>query len=824
MAKVKKFEFLPTGNEREYKLSWVFEPPFAGAFEFFDKYEIDWYASKTKKYENGKVSFCNWYAYSQTTYSPYLHSEIYNPDTTTTVPEGAYCVYCIVTPLAENNQDASKRRWYGQKEQTPFYTVMDAYNPESAPSTPTLTIENKNQLAAKVTNYDDEKAVSVLFEIERTVNGKVSTYQRIVSLSNASAVYAENNAPLGASYRARAKGLNSTRGSQKFKGINGFTETVVYGESEWSDWSDASVCAPVAPSSITKIYAITDDDDKGGIHVEWGKVATATEGYKLQWTTNKSYFDASSEVSEATTEDASKTSYNVTGLDSGKTYFVRVCAVNAQGESAWTAIKSVVVGSTPDAPTTWSSTTIAYVGEEVKLYITHNSTDGSAMTVANLEFFLDGATKATSTATIKGSGTSSDDETTYVYTLKTSGYKEGAVVAWRAQTAGITSKTGPWSAKREIKIYAQPTATLTLTDGKGSTSKVEGYPLTVEVDAAPNSQTAIGYQLAVVAQASYDAMNNSGSNIHVAKGETIFEQWYDVSGNDFTLALTPSDLDLEPNIEYSLTATVTMDSGLSASATKYFTPSWAEADFTVDAHYDYNPDDALCYISPYCYEYTYTGEGDDLGTFTDVTGVTLAVYRRNADGTLTLIAEGLDSADNVAVCDLHPTLDYLRYRIVGQVESTGEVVYDDLDSYPVGDVNCIIQWDEEWSSYNVDEDADSLAEKPASSSMLKLPYNQDLSYSTQVECSTVNYIGRTHPVSYYGTQESTSVTWKVDIVRDDVETIYQLRRLQAYHGDVYVRDPTGFGCWANVVIDFERTYDSGAIPVTITITRVDGGA
>ena len=40
----------------------------------------------------------------------------------------------------------------------------------------------------------------------------------------------------------------------------------------------------------------------------------------------------------------------VTGLESGNEYFFRVRAVNDQGESGWSEIKSAIVGKSPQHP------------------------------------------------------------------------------------------------------------------------------------------------------------------------------------------------------------------------------------------------------------------------------------------------------------------------------------------------------------------------------------------------------------------------------------------------------------------------------------------
>ena len=41
-----------------------------------------------------------------------------------------------------------------------------------------------------------------------------------------------------------------------------------------------------------------------------------------------------------------------------------------------------------------------------------------------------------------------------------------------------------------------------------------------------------------------------------------------------------------------------------------------------------------------------------------------------------------------------------------------------------------------------------------------------------IDKSLVEYIGRKHPVSYYGTQVGQTQTWSVEIPKTDTETIY----------------------------------------------------
>jgi hypothetical protein len=107
--------------------------------------------------------------------------------------------------------------------------------------------------------------------------------------------------------------------------------------------------------------------------------------------------------------------------------------------------------------------------------------------------------------------------------------------------------------------------------------------------------------------------------------------------------------------------------------------------------------------------------------------------------------------------------------------------------------------------------------------MLKLLYNVDVSDTNRNDVALIEYIGRAHPIAYYGTQVGQTSTWNVVIRKDDEETLYALRRLSRWMGDVYVREPSGSGYWANITVSFSRKHKELTIPVTLDLTRVEGG-
>ena len=368
----------------------------------------------------------------------------------------------------------------------------------------------------------------------------------------------------------------------------------------------------------------------------------------------------------------------------------------------------------------------------------------------------------------------------------------------------------------------------------------------------------------------YETIDNVGNKRIVNKDEEVYSTFFDTS-DQLLLELSPSNIDLENNINYTVTVTVSMDSGLSTEASLDFTVSWTDMQYEPSAEVFINNDTLSASIRAYCEEYpmvyykvvsaagrytvttevleelegtsvdeafTTTGEIVYYGTTSSgeevlfcmieseegrlIEDVSLSVYRREYDGSFTELATGLDNTSNTYITDPHPALDYARYRVVAVTNSTGAVSYSDIPAVPVGEIAAIIQWDEEWSYFETNTE-DELEQPPWSGSVLKLLYNIDVSDNHDPEVATVGYIGRKHPVTYYGTQLGVTSSWSMEIEKDDEETLYALRRLAIWLGDVYVREPSGSGYWANVKVSFSQKHCELTIPVTLDITRVEGG-
>lgn len=607
--------------------------------------------------------------------------------------------------------------------------------------------------------------------------------------------------------------------------------------SDWSDFSSEVTTIPNAPKSITSLEATSTTE----IKCVWSTVSNVT-GYEVEYTINKAYFNTNSEQVSSKTIEVGTTAI-ISGLDNGDEYFFRVRAVNEQGKSGWTPIKSCKVGQKPAAPTTWSSSTTAIVGEKVILYWVHNTNDGSKATKAGLELRVNGVDKSPKdfTYTPKDEG----EETTYQYTIDTNAYSDGATIQWRVRTAGVTGVYGDWSVQRTIDIYAPPTLELHLTNTNDEDIEaLSSFPLYVKGIPGPQSQSPIGYHLTVVSTEDYETEDQIGNEKFVSANEEVYSKFFDIK-TQLLAELSANNIDLENGKTYKVHCIVTMNSGLTAEAELEFTVDWVEEEYGPDAEIIYNEDTYSCSIRPYCFttpdeyfpdeetpettaeEITETPSDSDEEETPEilVEGVTLGVYRRDYNGEFIEIATNLDNTSNIYVTDPHPALDYGRYRIVVTSKATGAVSYVDLPGYPISESSVIIQWNESWSNLITSEiNVDEIPDEPTwSGSRVILPYNIDVSDKNDIDVSLVKYVGRKRPVSYYGTQLGETASWKVEIPKNDEETLYALRRLAVWTGDVYVREPSGTGYWANISVSMSQTHRQLTIPVTLEITRVEGG-
>lgn len=853
-----------------------------------ESYQVEW------TYDTGDGV---WFVGSSTTNTVDSNSPENAKQATYNIPSNARRVRLRVKPISKTKTVNNKETSYWTANWSAYKTYTDS-TPLATPATPTVTLD-KYKLTVKLENIE-VAADSIEFQVYKN-SGATAFNTGKATITATKSVSYSCNVDAGGEYTVRCR-------ARKGNDI-----------SDWSSFSSSVKTMPAASSGITVIKA----NSETSVYLEWAAAATA-KTYNIEYATKKEYFDGSDSTSTKTGIEF--THYEITGLETGQEYFFRVCAVNEGGESPWSAIKSITIGKAPSAPTTWSSTTTCIVGEPLTLYWVHNSVDGSSQTYADLEIYIDGVKE---THTIKNTEVEEDKDKTSTYSIDTSIHSEGTKIQWRVRTAGITKVYGDWSIQRTVDVYAPPTLALSVTDADGNgLETVTEFPLYIRGLPGPKTQTPISYQVSVTANEAYETTDNVGVRKIVSAGDQVYTAFFDANSS-LLVELSAGNIDLENGISYTVTAVVSMNSGLTVEASVDFDVSWTDKSYEPNAEIAYNDETYTTYIRPYCihtetncYQVNYssadnytitdtildettldcifTATGEEVligmtergtethygivyidanenpidpqyrkityssGTYTTTTtvldpgtitpvltqtgeqvyigtnqngdeiyycfkevtglveGISLSVYRREFDGTFTELATRLNNTDRTFVTDPHPALDYARYRIVAITDSTGAVSYYDAPGYPINEIGAIIQWNEDWSEFETTEESE-MVQPPWSGSLLRLPYNIDVSDSNSPDVSLIEYIGRKRPVSYYGTQIGDTSTWNMDVPKDDKETLYALRRLSLWMGDCYVREPSGSGYWANVKVSFSQKHCEVKIPVSMSITRVEGG-
>lgn len=771
-------------------------------------------------------------------------------------PSNATKVKFKVLPVSKTYKSNGKTKsyWTGKWSSEKVWTFK---TPPATPSTPKIEIQDKSTSVPKVKISVDNVATDAKYihfqVVKNNTNRIYDNKNHAVKYASASAVV---QVSIGGKYKVRCRAVDK--------------------DGEYSEWSAYSEEVGTLPGNVTEIRTLKVLSPTS-VYLNWDPVANE-ETYEIEYATNKNYFDSNQNEVKTHSVPSNKWHAEITGLESGHEYFFRMRAKNENGVSKWTGVKSIILGRVPAAPTTWSSSTTIILGEVVTLYWVHNSEDGSAQTASELELTIDGVVQPI----IKQSYVVDEDTETDLVMYRgvdTATFDEGTTIEWRVRTKGVIDTFSPWSIKRKVEVYERPYINVVVTDHNNvlNYGDIEKFPFNIICASGPLTQKPIGYHISIISNASYETIDNVGNEKYVNEGDAVFSKYYDTDAREITLQIDPSVVDLENDIEYSIVATVSTNSGLTGETAYDFTVSWTDDMLSEpNAEISIDPDTLEATIKPYCETYltriyklsyngvnyyptddvleeidiysmvyvpdTYVGDTNiQVYEYTDVNGdtgycaeieddepilmsdVTLSVYRREYDGSFTEIMTGVDNESGDNVIDPHPALDYARYRIVAVSNATGECSFFDAPAFPVSEKAAVINWDEQWSNYFDYGNPDIQEEKPFTASMLKLPYNIDVTNDHNPDVALVEYIGRRHPVTYYGTQVGESASWNMEVPKEDTETLYALRRLMLWMDDVYVREPSGTGYWANVQVSYNQKHKGVTIPVTIKITRVEGG-
>lgn len=768
-----------------------------------------------------------------------------------TIPDSAKNVWVHIMPISKSYtvkrrdydgngeyKEVSEENVYFKGEWSSQVTYSTTVSLPDVPPVPSIDIENSHLTLevndVKVNYGVDPSKCMIQWQIcqDNKVNSDGTYYiNSIKSYLINNRAGTDRNVELGHEYKARCRLIQPFGNSYRY--------------SKYSEWSTIVKTKPNVVPKITECYSRKSPDGSSVVCLAWTSVSYA-DSYDIEYTDDKQYFEKGVSSNGTTpVNDIKSTKHELKGLESGKRYYFRVRAKNEKDSTSWSSYKSVVLGSTPDVPTTWSSTVTAMVGEKIILYWTHNTEDGSKEESAKLWLGINKEIDSNDFIAISKQYSSEESKDTIssfeIDTKKYSELSSGGTIKWKVSTKGISDEWSARSIERTINVYKKPSLSVDifLKNTSGETENFEGtiynLPFYVRMIPEATNQRPIGCYIEIKSNKSYQTFDDTASIINISEGQVIFKEnitipelnsGIKVEGNNYNIenqdevyyirkSFKASNIDLKDGKSYTLNCKVYFDTGLVASYKETMNISWIDSipDCFLDGDVTYIESSYSTLVSPRCLD----------KNSNPIENYLVSVYRKNYDGTFTAIAEDLDSYNLTEVEDPHPSLDYARYRIVATSTITGEVNYNDIAPHKIGCSSIILRWDDVWSTYNQSLYADQAWRSWNNGSLLALPYNIGISDSNSADVELIEYIGRENPVSYYGTQIGSSSTWTVEIDRNDKETLYSLRRLARWMGDVYVREPSGSGYWASINISFSQKYNSRVIPVTINVKRVEGG-
>ena len=711
-------------------------------------------------------------------------------------------------------------------------------NPPPPPEISNSEIDNNDNLLVEFENVAENVGIeSIEIAVYQDNDLKYDTFIIQVNQETRYASHTSKVDP-GHYYRLKARSIRYTLpdGTRREEGIRG----------NWTDYSSNMQSSPTPPNEILVLSAkeiIEQGTTSYGVKVEWDVVPVA-KTYTVQWTENPEYFDDNpGEVHSQDTEEGQGPKILLTDIELGHTYYFRVGSNNDKGSSlTWTPIKSLNVGSRPSAPTTWSNTNNNILGETTTLYWTHNATDGSLETEAMIEltlirWVLNQETHQyemqsfTFNVNVDNERPETDPSRVSSYIIDTSdsvyinffiSNAKDFKIKWKAKTRGVTETYSEFSVEREINVYEHPTLQMDIKNKYDEPiTDIYEFPFSIDLLARPSAQTPISYYIEIIANNSYETVDSVGIVKSVNAGDIIYTRHVDplIPTWDIRAYITPGDIDLQSGFEYTVKATVAMNSGLTAEAEQTFNTEFDTSTYDVFADIVVDKETLQASIKPYANEWYYV---DDEPHTRLAENCILSVYRREYDGSFIEIGTDIPNGEDMHVTDPHPALDYARYRVVVRSEDNGSISYRDIEAVKVGEPSIVIQWAEEWTKFETETNEEPL-EPSWKGSMIKIPYNVDVSEKTNPDVTLVDYVGRKNPVSYYGTKIGETASWSVEIPSDDKEMIYELRRLSKWMDNVYVREPSGVGYWANINLNFSLKHKAVTIPVTFEIKRVEGG-
>ena len=553
-------------------------------------------------------------------------------------------------------------------------------------------------------------------------------------------------------------------------------------------WEGGAV--PVAPGSVT----VAATETEGTVRVTWNWAWSGADAAELSWSDHRDAWESTDEPSTFLVSNLYASAWNISGLETGKKWYVRVRLIKEETYGPYSDIKEIDLSSAPSKPVLVLSQALVQKTGSFTAYWDYTSTDATQQEYAEIR-----------QATVSSGQITLGDSIAHELTAQNldipcpAGWTAGQTYLLCLQVTSSSGRKSEWSDLVAITVADPVTAAITQHSLEEVTIDADvaeeetrtvlaltEMPLTVTATGAgTGGETTIIIERA----ADYQVDRPDETEFNGYEGETIV--LYTQSGES-QITITNENLigKLDDGAAYRLWAVVEDSLGQTDAAMLEFEVHWEHQAVMPKAEATLRG--SAIEITPVAPTGAQTGDVCD-------------IYRLSADKPV-LIAENVEFDETYV--DPYPAIgDLGGHRVVFKT-ANGDYITEDNE---IAWIDLADEFDEECSIIDFGGDQAVL--------------RYDLSFSNQwaKEFTETKYLGGSVQGDWGpGVSRNAAISGTLVTVNDD-DTIAALRRLATYTGICHVRTQDGSSFDADVQVSEKRSFQSGGrkVEFDMSITRVD---
>lgn len=556
---------------------------------------------------------------------------------------------------------------------------------------------------------------------------------------------------------------------------------------------------PQFPRNIT----VNPTEETGTIRVTWQWSWDKATGAQIAWADHKDAWESTEEPSIYTVGNINASAWNISNLETGITWYVRMRYITESGDDItygpWSNIQEIDLSSAPAIPVLVLSSGVITADGSVTASWVYSTTDGSTQAFAEIaEYELNGSTPVYTpilqTRTAQYATLSAKD---YGWQA---GETHSLVVRVRSASGRLSDG---WSDPVNL-IIADPLTlnisetslveeTITPEEGDPYTQlALKEMPLTLTIEG-----TKIGTTTTVVIERAeafrMDRPDESVFNGYEGETIAIMRQ-----NGDGQMTITLDDLigHLDDGAAYRIIATVQDGFGQTAEATIEFVVNWTHQAIIPEASVTIDEEQLIAIITPIAPAGTLAGDVCD-------------IYRLSADKPQLIVENATFGTTYV---DPFPAIgEFGGHRFVFKT-SNGDYITED---------NHLA-----WLDTGEDE-GDNLdliySVVNFGNGRVELLYDSTQSNQWEKDFQETKYLGGSIQGDWNPAVSMTSSVEVAMVTIEDQESMMAMRRLAAWPGICHLRTVDGSSYPCDIQVSEDRRYDQETIRATYSLstTRVD---